>query len=32
VTDGANEKKYPPEVRDELLAIWRSFREGVVQK
>ena len=32
VTDGMNEKKYPPDVRDEFLAIWRSFRGGVVQK
>jgi hemoglobin len=32
IADGMNEKKYPPDVRDEFLAIWRSFRDGVVQK
>jgi hemoglobin len=32
IADGTNEKKYPADVRDEFLAIWRSFRDGVVQK
>lgn len=32
VSDGMSEKKYPPDVRDEFLAVWRSFRDGVVQK
>jgi hemoglobin len=32
ITDGIAEKKYPADVRDEFLAIWRSFRDGVVQK
>jgi hemoglobin len=32
ITDGMNEKQYPADVRDEFLALWRSFREGVVQK
>jgi hemoglobin len=32
ITDGMIEKKYPPDVRDEFLKVWQSFREGVVQK
>lgn len=32
IADGMKEKNYPPDVRDEFLAVWRSFREGVVQK
>ena len=32
IADGMTEKKYPADVRDEFLAIWRSFRDGVVQK
>jgi hemoglobin len=32
VSDGMKEKNYPPDVRDEFLAVWRSFRDGVVQK
>ena len=32
ISDGMNEKKYPADVQDEFLAIWRSFRESVVQK
>jgi hypothetical protein len=32
ISDGMTEKKYPADVRDEFLAIWRSFRDGVVQK
>jgi hemoglobin len=32
VSNGMVEKKYPPDVRDEFLAVWRSFRESVVQK
>jgi hemoglobin len=29
---GLKEKRYPPDVRDEFLAVWRSFHDGVVQK
>jgi hemoglobin len=32
LSDGMSEKKYPADVRDEFLAIWRSFHDGVVQK
>ena len=32
IADGMTEKKYPADVRDEFLALWRSFRDGVVQK
>ncbi len=32
ISDGMDEKKYPADVRDEFLDIWRSFRDGVVQK
>jgi hemoglobin len=32
ISDGMNEKRYPADVRDEFLAVWRSFRDGVVQK
>jgi hypothetical protein len=32
ISDGMNEKQYPADVRDEFLALWRSFHDGVVQK
>jgi hemoglobin len=32
LSDGMNEKRYPADVRDEFLAMWRSFHDGVVQK
>ena len=32
VSEGMTEKKYPADVRDEFLAVWRSFHDGVVQK
>lgn len=32
IRDGLDEKRYPPDVRDEFLAVWRGFRDGVVQK
>ena len=32
ISDGMDEKKYPIDVRDEFLAVWRSFHDGVVQK
>lgn len=32
LSDGMSEKKYPADVRDEFLAMWRSFHDGVVQK
>jgi len=32
ITDGINEKRYPADVRDDFLAVWRSFHDGVVQK
>jgi hemoglobin len=32
ISDGMNEKKYPADVRDEFLAMWRSFHDDVVQK
>ena len=32
IEDGMDEKKYPADVRDEFLAIWRSFHDSVVQK
>jgi hemoglobin len=32
ITAGMDEKKYPPDVREEFLAVWRSFRSGVVEK
>ena len=32
ISDGMDEKKYPSDVRDEFLAMWRSFHDGVVQK
>ena len=32
ITDGMKEKNYPPDVRDEFLAVWRSFHDGVVRK
>ena len=30
ISDGMDEKKYPSDIRDEFLAIWRSFHDGVV--
>ena len=32
ISDGMNERKYPADVRDEFLAVWRFFHDGVVQK
>jgi hemoglobin len=32
ISDGMNEKRYPPDVRDEFMTLWRSFHDGVVQK
>jgi hemoglobin len=32
ISDGMTEKKYPADVREEFLTLWRSFRDGVVQK
>jgi hemoglobin len=32
ISDGMTEKKYPADVREEFLAIWRSFRDDIVQK
>jgi hemoglobin len=32
ISDGMDEMKYPADVRNEFLNIWRSFRDGVVQK
>jgi hemoglobin len=32
ISDGMSEKQYPADVRDEFLALWRSFHDGVVQK
>jgi hemoglobin len=32
ISDGINEKKYPADVRDEFLAMWRSFHDGVVRE
>ncbi|HLG55353.1 MAG TPA: group 1 truncated hemoglobin [Vicinamibacterales bacterium] len=32
ISDGMNEKQYPADVRDEFLALWRSFHDAVVQK
>ena len=32
ISDGMTEKKYPADVQGEFLAIWRSFREHVVQQ
>jgi hemoglobin len=29
---GMDEKRYPPDVRTEFLAIWTGFRDGVVQR
>ena len=31
ISDGMDEKKYPSDIREEFLAIWRSFHDGVVQ-
>jgi hemoglobin len=32
ISDGMVERKYSTDVREEFLGIWRSFRDGVVQK
>ena len=32
ISDGMDEKKYASHIREEFLAIWRSFHDGVVQK
>lgn len=32
ISGGMNEKRYPADVRDQFLATWRSFHDGVVQK
>lgn len=32
VSDGMNEKQYSTDVRNEFLALWRSFHDGVVRK
>jgi hemoglobin len=32
ISAGMDEKKYPSDVRDEFLELWRSFRDGVVRK
>ena len=32
IADGVSEKQYPADVRDEFLALWRSFHDGVVRK
>jgi hemoglobin len=32
ISDGMSEKRYPADVQAEFLAIWRSFRDSVVQK
>jgi truncated hemoglobin YjbI len=32
IRTGLDEKRYPPDVRDEFLAVWSGFRGGVVQK
>jgi hemoglobin len=32
VRDGMNERGYPAPVREEFLAVWRSFHDDVVQK
>jgi hemoglobin len=32
IAAGMDEKKYPADVRDDFLAVWRSFRDDVVRK
>jgi hemoglobin len=32
ITDGIREKGYAADVRDEFLALWRGFHDGVVQR
>lgn len=32
IEDGMDEQRYPAETRTEFLALWRTFRDGVVQK
>jgi hemoglobin len=32
ISDGMDEKKFPADVRRDFLEVWRSFRDGVVQK
>ncbi|HYE88784.1 MAG TPA: group 1 truncated hemoglobin [Vicinamibacterales bacterium] len=32
VEQGMAERQYPADVRTEFLAVWRAFRDGVVQK
>lgn len=32
IADGVTEKQYPADVRDEFLALWRSFHDVVVQR
>ena len=32
ISDGMSEKRYPADVQAEFMAIWRSFRDSVVQK
>ena len=32
IADGMNEKLYSADVRNEFLALWRSFHDGVVRK
>jgi hemoglobin len=32
VREGMNERGYPAQVRDEFLAVWRTFHDDVVQK
>lgn len=31
ISDGMEEKRYPPAVRSEFLDLWRSFHDGVVR-
>ncbi|MGQ0639649.1 MAG: group I truncated hemoglobin [Gemmatimonadaceae bacterium] len=32
IAEGMAEKRYAPDVRSEFLEVWRSFRDGVVQR
>jgi hemoglobin len=32
ISEGMDEKRYPPEVRAEFLQVWRGFHDGVVRK
>ena len=32
ITDGMDEKRYPPDVRAEFLQVWRGFHDGVVRQ